>query len=112
MPHDSQHRPVRAMAPQTAPAPGASRAIDVELAHHALADQLPRPREHLAHELVPRNPAEAGVTPEELDIGIANARVEHPDQREALPRRGPWRRAQSYLAFVEVDGEHRGQEPS
>ena len=105
--HDPQHRTVRAVAPQSPPAPLAAPASQVDLADDAAAHERARVRlHHLADELVSRRSAEAVVAALQFEIGVADARAQQPDQRVSrLPARlGPVPDFDETV--LQVDGEH------
>src|SRR4029077_18400386 len=71
-----------------------------------LAHQFPRARYDLSDELVAWRALETVVAAQQLDIGVADAGPQHPDQGKALPWRRTPRRPYSDLLVVEVNCQH------
>src|ERR1019366_953032 len=89
---DSQHGAVGAVASQSAAAPFAMGAGEIDFSGHALAEERGRVRfGHLGDELVTGRTGEGVVAALEFEIGVADAAGQEAQEREA---RGPGRDGQ------------------
>ena len=105
--HNAEHRAARAVAAETARAPLAVAAGEIDLAHHALAEERGRVRlHHFAHKLVSGHAAEAVVAALEFEVGVADACQQKTDQREPFGAFRTRRGANGHDAVVEVHGSH------
>lgn len=119
---NTENLPALAVGPSAGEAGMARAAGDVDLAHDPLPHQLgARCRlDHLSHELVAEDARERVVAAGELEVGVADAGLEHADQGIA----GSWLgigyvTANPEGAVLEPEGEHvrcqvsgdRGQAP-
>ena len=80
---------------------------EVDFAHHAAADKRGRVRLHdLADEFVSGNAAEAVIAALQLEVGVADASEQKPDQREAFGALRTGRRSNGDDAVFEIHGSH------
>ena len=68
--------------------------------------------DHFAHEFMARPPAKTIVAAQQLDVGIADARENQPDQRESRLGAGPGRLPEAHATLFDVYGKHRRQRGS
>jgi hypothetical protein len=88
--YDAQYFAGGAVAPQAFAAPAACSAIQIDFTDHAPADQITAARfDDFAHELVPGNSQKTVVAALQLQVGIANAATQKPDEGEAFRRPRP-----------------------
>src|SRR5690242_12086995 len=86
---DAQHFASGAVAPHAFLAPAACSAIQIDLTDHAPADQITAASfHHLADELVPGSSGKTVVAALQLQVGIANAAAQKPDEGKAFGRSG------------------------
>src|ERR1700737_5189933 len=107
--HDPQHRPLRAVAAQPPPAPGAAAAGEIDLADDPFAEK-PGGRRSLddPDELVARNSREGGVTATQLQIRVADSREDDPHESLVPPRNGPPSLSDSSQTPLEQERLHGG----
>src|SRR5258706_10089477 len=106
--HDPEYGPARAVAAQTALAPVARAAGEVDLTGDASAN--PGGIVGLgdfADEFVPGSAGEAVVAELEFEIGGADPGGEQADSGEALRSSREWPAANFHAACFKMDGEHR-----
>jgi hypothetical protein len=92
------------MPAQTALAPVAGAAIQINFTDYSAANQLAVIRvDYLSDELVARCSGETVVSTLQLQIGIANPRAEHPNQCESGGSVRPWDFLDSYTAGLQMN---------
>ena len=100
-------RPMRAMPAKSAPAPIAVAASQVDFAHDAASAQLGiRAFHHFANKLVARRSAEAIIAALKFQVGIADASVNQPNQREAVRNFRTCALANRDVPTFEMNREH------
>ena len=61
-------------------------AVTIDLTHYFFAIKLPRSGHNLAHKFMSRNPLKRHISPGNFKIGIADGRIQYPDQHFILTR--------------------------
>ena len=83
--HNSQHRAPRTVAAQTARAPLAGAARQVDLAHHAFPNPIRRiSRNHFADKFMPGRAAKIVIAALQLQVGVTDSALQQPDQSESF----------------------------
>jgi threonine synthase len=104
---DAKDRSVRTVPAELARAPFAFAAVEVDLAHHAAAEQTGIGSRHdLPGKLVAGAAGEAVIAAEKFEVGIADAGRKQPDQRVPFRRARHGRVDYGDLAAFEMDGKH------
>src|SRR5437867_2881950 len=107
MPSDSQDLACGAMPSQSASAPVALPARQIDLADDAPSQQIPVIRRHdFSDEFMARRSRKTVVTAKQLQICVADSGAEESDHRLTLSGRGTGRFADRRAMFLEVDGNH------
>ena len=104
---DPEHSPARAVTAETATAPIAFAASEVDLPNNALADPMAGIGvHHFADELMTGSTAEPVITTLEFEIGVADAAVDQSNGGKSF--RTPWwcLRAHRYQTILQPDSEH------
>ena len=106
---DPEHGACGTMTPQSAGAPRAFSAGQIDFAHHAFADQMPVVcLHHFTHKLVARRSAKAVISALQFEIGVANSAVEQADQSESFSPLGPCPPAHQNFAILKTNRHHIG----
>ena len=78
------------MPAESLAAPIAAAALEIDLAHHAAADQVaPLRFHHFADELMAGNAGKAVIAALQFEIGIADAAAQQANERETLGHTRP-----------------------
>ncbi len=98
---------MRAVPSQIPLAPLAGAAAQVDLAHHAAADQIRAiGRDHVAHELVAGYARKAIVSALQFQVGIADPGAKHAQQRKTRGTRRKGRLVHFDATVFEAYREH------
>ncbi len=107
--HDAEHRAGRTMPSQSARAPLAFSAGQIDFADHALADPAPIVSlHHFSDKLMPRRPAKAVIAALQLDVGVADSAIQQADQSESFGAARPRLFAHQNLAILKTNRDHIG----
>src|ERR1019366_4279008 len=105
--HNPEHGARGAMPPEAAPAPRTVAARKIDLADHALADQVLRiGRNNLTYEFMAGHARKSVIAALEFEIGVADACLNEADQGEAFGAFGWGRLPEFNSALIQLEGEH------
>jgi hypothetical protein len=107
MPNDSEHCPVRTVTSESAAAPVARIAREINLADDALSDEM---RcicfDNLSDELMSGCSAKTVVAPLQFDVGVADAADQQPDGCKSFGSPRLCGFANRNAAIFEMNGDH------